>query len=27
VGLLQSYGIREVARTGFVAMTRGAGNM
>jgi acetolactate synthase-1/3 small subunit len=27
VSLLQSYGIREVARTGFVAMTRGAGNM
>jgi len=27
VSQLQSYGIREVARTGFVAMTRGAGNM
>ncbi len=27
VSLLQSYGIREVARTGCVAMTRGAGNI
>ena len=27
VGLLQSYGIREIARTGCVAMTRGAADM
>lgn len=27
VSLLQSYGIREVARTGFVAMTRGVGDV